>query len=107
MYDSTPLGKLFTQRAGASIVIDPRYLEAVREDTNRGLSVLVEEARWYASLQHDDSTPEYQRVVVRSYRPHFIATDEELHEIVDDARRLQALKHEWVMDGVTGHGQHV
>ncbi len=60
---------------------------------------MVEEARWFKDIAEKDKkwdesgVKPFQRVIVKSYRPDFISTEASMTKVIEECKRLHALKH--------------
>eukprot|EP00195_Chlamydomonas_chlamydogama_P001387 CAMPEP_0202917608 /NCGR_PEP_ID=MMETSP1392-20130828/71387_1 /ASSEMBLY_ACC=CAM_ASM_000868 /TAXON_ID=225041 /ORGANISM="Chlamydomonas chlamydogama, Strain SAG 11-48b" /LENGTH=421 /DNA_ID=CAMNT_0049610409 /DNA_START=150 /DNA_END=1412 /DNA_ORIENTATION=+ len=77
------------KEAVKDIYIDPSELYLVREISDRALSIVVEEARWYKPGEEEPI-----RVCVKTFRPKTVSTAKECDEFIAECKRLQQLKND-------------
>ncbi|GAX80924.1 hypothetical protein CEUSTIGMA_g8359.t1 [Chlamydomonas eustigma] len=87
--EDSPARRAFKD-AVSDIYVDPEYLDPVREVSDRALTCIVEEARWYNSEEDEDK---FIRVIVKTFRPNIIANTAELDELLEECKRIKALEH--------------
>lgn len=74
--------------SGIPIIRDLR--RDFRPDSSPIQTCIVEEARWY---KDDEDEDDYERVIVKTYRPNVIASSLELQELLEECKRVSSLKH--------------
>ena len=61
---------------------------------------IVEEARWYK----DEDDEDYERVIVKTYRPNMVTSNLELQELLEECKRINGLRHRYMLLGTQWWG---